>query len=128
MRYLISILIILIFISCNVNDSDDSKNILTSAVSAERIINLSMDGNSIIADVIYTTPTPCWEYDRVERSQNDSAFTAKVFARSDGNRICPQVIASILVKHSIYFQSGGDKTLRFWRHDSTYLDTTITIK
>ncbi|WKZ70902.1 MAG: hypothetical protein QY331_06520 [Melioribacteraceae bacterium] len=127
MRYLISILITFFFISCNVNDFDDSNNLVTAAVSAERIINLTIEENSIIVDVVYSTPTPCWDFDRVEQSQNDTIFTAKVFARSDGSQICPQVIDSILVKHSIIFQSGGDKILRFWRYDSTYLDTTITI-
>ena len=124
MRPLIFILIVYLITSCNVNDSDD---IITEPVSAQKINKLTINGKAIIAEVIYSTPTPCWEYDRVEHSQNDSIFTAKVFARSDGNRICPQVIDSILVKHSIYFQSGGEKTLRFWRYDSTYLDTTIAV-
>ncbi|MCZ7604024.1 MAG: hypothetical protein C4543_06070 [Ignavibacteriales bacterium] len=128
MRNLISILITFVFISCNVNDTNDSERIITSPVPAQKIDKIIINGNALIAEVVYTTSTPCWVYDRVEKSQNDTIFTAKVFARSDGSQICPQVIDSILVKHSIIFQSGGDKILRFWRYDSTYLDTTITIK
>lgn len=128
MRNLISILITFVFISCNENDTNDSERIITSPVPAQKIDKIIINGNALIAEVVYTTSTPCWVYDRVEKSQNDTIFTAKVFARSDGSLICPQVIDSILVKHSIIFQSGGDKILRFWRYDSTYLDTTITIK
>lgn len=125
MRHLVFMLIAYFVTSCNVNDTD---HIITEPVSAQKINRLTINGKAIIAEVIYSTSTPCWEFDRVEHSQNDSIYTAKVFAKRDESRICPQVIDSLLVKHSIYFQSGGDKTLRFWRYDSTYLDTTITLK
>ncbi|MDZ7766972.1 MAG: hypothetical protein U5K00_21580 [Melioribacteraceae bacterium] len=127
MKLVIFILIIFLLSSCNITDSDDSENIITAPVPANKIAKLTITGKSITAKVIYTTPTPCWGFDRVEKTQSENSFTAKVFVKSDGSSICPLVIDSISVNHSINFQSGGDKTLRFWRSDSTYLDTTVTV-
>lgn len=127
MKLVIFILIIFLLSSCNVTDSDDSENIITAPVPANKIAKLTITGKSITAKVIYTTPTPCWGFDRVEKTQSENSFTAKVFAKNNTMLNCPQVIGSISINHSINFQSGGDKTLRFWRSDSTYLDTTVTV-
>lgn len=110
--------------SCDTNENDFSR---IQPFAAAEIENIEINGKQVIVTAVYGTPTPCWYYYRTENTNNDVVFTSKVYGKDDGDP-CIQVLGSFKHDEKIIFSSSGEKTLRFWQNDSTYLDTTITIQ
>lgn len=125
MRYLILIAFsFLIFNGCDIDENDYSQ---VNPVGANKIESIQINGNQVKVSTSYGTPTPCWYYLKSEIQKYGDTFTSKVFAKDDGG-ICIQVTGSFIHEETFIFSGSGDKTLRFWQNDSSYLDTTITIQ
>lgn len=110
--------------SCDTNENDFSQ---IKPFGAAEIEKIEINGNQVIVTTVYGTPTPCWYFYKAENTNNDVVFTSKVFGKDDGDP-CIQVLGSFKHDEKIIFSSSGEKTLRFWQNDSTYLDTTITLQ
>ena len=110
--------------ACNTNEPDHS---MISPLTAIKIDNLQVIGKQITITVTYSIGTPCWYYYKTESSNDNNVFTSKVFGKYDGE-ICIQVVSSLKHTEQVNFLTAGTKDLRFWRNDSTYLDTTITLQ
>lgn len=116
-------LVIFVFGSCNTNENE---LVFIGPVSAVKIEKIQIDGRQITITVAYGIPTPCWHFYTSESTNNETTFTTKTFAKSNGEP-CIQVLWSFKHDEKIIFPSAGEKNLRFWQNDSTYLDTTITL-
>jgi hypothetical protein len=112
------------FYSCDTNENDFSR---IQAFGAAEIEKIEINSNQVIVTAVYGTPTPCWYFYKAENTNNDVVFTSKVFGKDNGDP-CIQVLGSFKHDEKIIFSSSGEKSLRFWQNDSTYLDTTITIQ
>ncbi|MCZ7609852.1 MAG: hypothetical protein M5U17_06760 [Ignavibacterium sp.] len=110
--------------SCDTNENDYSE---VRPFGAHKIENIQINGNQVKVTTSYGTPTPCWYYFKTESQNFRDTFISKVFAKYDGD-VCVQVTGSFNHEETILFTGSGNKTLRFWQNDSTYLDTTITIQ
>jgi len=117
-------MILSFIIGCDTNENDISE---TRPFGVAKIENVDINGNQVTVTTVYGTPTPCWYYYKTESTNNDIVFTSKVFGKDDGDP-CIQVTASFTLEEKINFSSKGEKTLRFWQNDSTYLDTIITLQ
>jgi hypothetical protein len=125
MKYLFFIFIpLILMIACNTNEPDNS---MISPLPAFKIDSLQVIGKQVTITVTYTISTPCWYYYKTESSNDNNAFTSKVFGKYDGEN-CVQVVSSLKYTEQVDFLTVGTKGLRFWQNDSTYLDTTITLQ
>jgi len=125
MKYIILVVFsIFLFNACDINENDFST---IRPFGAAKIENISISGNQVTVTTVYGTPTPCWYFYKAVNTNNDIVFTSKVFGKDDGDP-CIQVLGSFKHDEKIIFSSIGEKTLRFWQNDSTYLDTTITLQ
>ncbi len=122
--FVILLLVSFILSSCNLIDTSQSE---ISPLSVRKIDKIKIAGKQISATINIETPTPCWNYLRTDKSQSDSTYTAEIFGKYNGDP-CQDVLSSITQKETITFSSPGEKRLRFWVNDSTYLDTLINIK
>jgi len=111
-------------LGCNTNENDFSEIL---PLGADKIESIEINSNQVTVTTIYGTPTTCWYYYRTERTNNDIVVTLKVFGKYDGEP-CIQMLGSCIHKEKINFLSKGNKTLKFWQNDSSYLDTTITLQ
>ncbi|MEN6510595.1 MAG: hypothetical protein ABFD00_02030 [Chloroherpetonaceae bacterium] len=117
------LLFVFTLLSCNSAGPDDNN---VRPLPAIKIENIVISGNKIIATILVWTPTPCWYYYKTEKVQDESVYTAQIFGKDRGG-VCVQVPSSFLREETIYFSTKGQKTLRFWSFDSTYIDTTFTM-
>lgn len=125
MRYLFFITFsFLIFNGCDTNENDYSE---IKPFGARKIESIQINGNQVKVTTSYGTPTPCWYYYKTEAQNFRDTFISKVFAKYDGET-CLQVTGSFNHEETVLFSGSGNKTLKFWQNDSTYLDTTITIQ
>lgn len=125
MKYLFILAIsFMLFTSC---DTTENKYSEINPVGASKIENITINGNQVKVTTSYGTPTPCWYYYKTESQNFRDTFISKVFAKYDGE-MCIQVTGSFNHEETVLFVGSGNKTLRFWQNDSTYLDTTITIQ
>jgi hypothetical protein len=114
----------LLFNTCDTNETDYS---VINPVGASKIEKIQINGNQVKVTATYGTPTPCWYYYKTESQNFRNTFISKVFAKYDGE-MCIQVTGSFSHDETILFVESGNKILRFWQNDSTYLDTIITIQ
>lgn len=121
--FLITILFSL-FYSCDTNETDNS---MIQPFGAAKIDSIQINGNQVKVTTSYGTPTPCWYYYKTESENFRDSFISKVFGKYDGQP-CIEVTGSFSHEETVLFSGSGNKTLRFWQNDSTYLDTTITIQ
>lgn len=124
MKILSFLLSILFFQSC---DLLESEKIRTKPQSVKRIEKIEVKDYEVKATVVVETPTPCWEYFKTEKNYNGSEYIGKIICL-ELEGVCIQVIDSFYHVERIQFNSKGEKTLKFWQDDSTYLDTTIVIQ
>ena len=125
MKYLFLVAIsVFLFNACDTNENDYSEIKPFGAASIDKI---QINGNEVKVTTTYGTPTPCWYYYKTESQNFRDTFISKVYAKYDGE-MCIQVTGSFKHEETILFVGSGNKTLRFWQNDSTYLDTTITIQ
>ncbi|HQI42114.1 MAG: hypothetical protein B6D44_13300 [Ignavibacteriales bacterium UTCHB2] len=96
-------------------------------MGAASIDKIRINGNEVKVTTTYVTPNPCWYYYKTESQNFRDTFISKVFAKYDGE-MCIQMLGSFNHEETILFTGSGNKTLKFWQNDSTYLDTTITIQ
>ncbi len=115
---------ILLFNSCNVSENDHSEIRSLGAASIDKIL---INGNEVKVTTTYYTPNPCWYYYKTESQNFRDTFISKVFGKYDGE-MCIQMLGSFNHEETVLFTGSGNKTLKFWQNDSTYLDTTITIQ
>ncbi|MCC6255581.1 MAG: hypothetical protein IT276_11750 [Ignavibacteriaceae bacterium] len=112
------------FYSCDTNEVDNS---MIQAFGATSIDKIQISGNEVKVTTTYGTPTPCWYYYKTENQNFRNTFISKVFGKYDGQP-CIEVTGSFRHEETILFSGSGNKTLRFWQNDSTYLDTVIVIQ
>ncbi|MFO7524001.1 MAG: hypothetical protein R6W68_00975 [Ignavibacteriaceae bacterium] len=125
MKYLFILAIsFMLFTSC---DTIENKYSEINPVGASKIENITINGNQVKVTTSYGTPTPCWYYYKTESQNFRDTFISKVFAKYDGE-MCIQITGSFNHEETVLFAGSGNKTLRFWQNDSTYLDTTITLQ
>ena len=119
------VLFLLFFVSaCNLFEPDKS---IVAPLSASKINSIKITGKQVTVNVTYFLPNPCWHYYKTVNSNNDTVFTSKVFGKYNGE-LCIQVVSSFEHSQQINFSTRGEKLLRFWQNDSTFLDTLITLK
>ncbi|NOX19264.1 MAG: hypothetical protein GXO87_13405 [Chlorobi bacterium] len=124
MKKIFFIVIPFILISaCNTNEPDNS---MISPLYAIKIDSLQIIGKQVAVTATYSISTPCRYYYKTESANDDNVFTSKVFGKYDGES-CVQVVSSLKHTEQVNFLTAGIKKLRFWRNDSTYLDTIITL-
>ena len=127
MKYLFLIIVPLFLIpACNTN-TNEPDNSMVSPLPAFTINSLQVIGKQVTITITYSIPTPCWYYYKTESSNDNNAFTSKVFGKYDGGN-CIQIVSSLKHTDQVNFLTTGTKDLRFWQNDSKYLDTTITLK
>ena len=97
------------------------------AVSAYAFQSVNISGRYISVIVRCVVPEPCWTFARTDRSKSGNIFAVTVFARRTTNDPCPQVLSSIDAPFDAAVESPGSYSFRFWRHDGTTLDTTLTV-
>ncbi len=118
------VLLLLFFVSaCNLFEPDKS---MIAPLSASKINSVKIAGKQVTVNVTYFLPNPCWHYYKTVSYNNDSVFTSKVFGKYNGET-CIQMVSSFEHSQKINFSTRGEKLLRFWKNDSTFSDTTITI-
>ena len=110
--------------ACDTNENDYSE---VKPFAVSKIENIQINGNQVKVTTSYGIPTPCWYYYKTESQNFRDTFISKVFAKYDGE-MCIEVIGSFNHEETISFSGNGNKTLRFWQNDSTYLDTVIVIQ
>ena len=125
MKYLFLIAISLSFLNaCDTNETDNS---FIQPFGAHSIDKIQINGSEVKVTTTYGTPTPCWYYYKTENQNFRNTFISKVFGKYEGEN-CVQMTGSFSHEETILFTGIGEKTLRFWQNDSTYLDTIITIQ
>ncbi|MCF6271142.1 MAG: hypothetical protein L3J41_15625 [Melioribacteraceae bacterium] len=110
--------------SCDSVESEPS-NILPMPTT--QIDKVEANGNIVKITVTVTTPDPCWNYYKTNSSENNNQYIAKIFTQPTGANVCPTVLWSFSREETIYFSTNGEKVIKFWQNDSTYLDTTIVL-
>ncbi len=121
--FFLSILLI-VFSSCDTVETDPD-NIQPMPVS--KIEKIEIVNNSV--NILFTVSigSPCWGYYQTKSSNTENTFVAKIYAKLLTTDPCPTVMSSFTREETIYFSSRGEKNIRFWQNDSTYIDTTIVL-
>ena len=125
MKTIFFLLILLtVFTSCDTVETDPANIQLMPATKIEKV---EINNNIVKVYVIVGTPDPCWDYYKTESSELNNEYTAKIYAKPNGASACPCVLWSFTREETIYFTTKGEKSIKFWQNDSTYVDTTIVL-
>lgn len=119
-----SVIIIALLSSCDTTENEYSE---VKPLGAAKIDSIGIVNRQVTVSVLYGIPTPCWHYFKTESTNDDKVYTSKVYGKYNGEP-CIQVLSKLKHEEKITFYTEGEKTLRFWQNDSTYLDTIITLK
>ena len=120
---------VVIIISCaflNACDMSEPEYFSVEPMPVINIEEIENDGLTLRVKINVFAPTPCWYYHRTEESNDGNIYSAKIFARYNGE-ICIQVTSSFIHEEEINFKTAGEKTLKFWVNSSTYIDTVLII-
>jgi len=101
----------------------------TERVSPVESIRMASKGASRVTFTAYASwGSSCGSYSRAEVGTTDSAFTIKIYGKEPKNAVCLAVMTTFEAPVTVFLPSPGAYTFKFWRSDSTSLDTTFTIK
>lgn len=127
MRYLLFVFLFtgFAFASCSTDASSQTPTpVLLSAVAIDSV-GVSM--HTVTIRVVCTIPTPCWIFVRTEYSKQSNVFSVSVYGRRVSNNPCVQVLSSLKATLTAAVDSAGSYTFRFWRSDTSSVDTTVTV-
>lgn len=99
---------------------------MTAPVDSIRVTAAESNALSLICYV--TVPDPCWELTGADVKQASRDFSVKVRARREKSKICIAIPARLEIPVRLRVQQAGDYELRFWRSDTSRLDTTLMIQ
>jgi len=97
------------------------------SVASVAISDTVLLGQPVVFKTTCSTPTPCWEFERFEITEDGRQYNVKVFARYDG-RPCIQILGSFKANSSVVPKERGTYTFRFWHTQKQSLDTTVVIQ
>lgn len=123
-KIIFAVVLISLLNSCDTTENEYSE---VKPLGASKIDSIGIVNKQVTVSVLYGIPTPCWHYFKTESTNDDKVFTSKVYGQYNGE-MCIQVVSILKHEEKINFITGGEKILRFWQNDSTYLDTIITLK
>jgi len=69
---------------------------------------------------------PCWLYSRSTESHTEDEIMMKFYKIRKEQNACPQVITWMAIPVEIKVSTAGKYTLRFYRSETSTLDTTVT--
>ncbi len=70
----------------------------------------------------------CGGFSRAVVAKTDSVYSIKVFGRQPKNAVCLAVMISFEAPVTINIPSPGTYSFKFWRSDSTTIDTTFIVQ
>mgnify|MGYP006879614541 CR=1 FL=1 len=117
-------ILLVVFTSCDTVETDPG-NIQPMPVS--KIEKIDIVNNSVKILVTVSIGSPCWGYYKTESSKTENTFVAKIYAQLLTTDPCITMMSSFTREETIYFSSSGEKNIKFWQNDSTYIDTTIVL-
>ncbi len=118
---------ILLLKSCGLLEPESEEHAVTKPVPASEINNIRIEGNTIAINVSYSVSFFGWYYLKTKSKKNGNTYIAKVYAKHDTGIGCTVPIY-FEHEHIISFDTDGEKFLKFWQNDSTYLDTTLILE
>jgi len=116
-------LVIFMFISCDTVEPPA----YTSPMPVSKIEKITIGNNIVKVSIRVRIGSPCWGYYQTESSKTNNSFTAKIYAKLLTTDPCLTVMSSFTHEETIYFFTDGEKSIKFWQNDSTYIDTTIVL-
>jgi hypothetical protein len=84
-------------------------------------------GERIAFDIVCSTPTPCWEFNKLIITPGERHYDVQVLAQYDG-RPCIQVLGSFTTSSFVTPSERGTYTFRFWRSQAPSLDVTVVVE
>lgn len=123
-KLVVLFLLFLMFASC---DSVENTQSNIRPMPTTKIQKIEISNKVVKVTISVGTPDPCWDYYRTDRKQLINDYTAKIYAQPDDNGACPDVLWFFTREEIIYFLTSGEKSIKFWQNDSTYIDTTIIL-
>lgn len=126
LKYIFLITVLIIFEGCAILDGNDTNTRLLNTFEIQKTEFLN---HRIDVTVVSETPSPCYVYSGSEVSGNDSIRIIKIFG-SQEQPICVGSLGKVIHKQSLWFETPGQKLLRFYNYfySTGYLDTIITIE
>ncbi len=118
---------ILLLQNCGLLEPENDEHSVTKAVPATEIKKISIEGKTITVNVSYGVSYLGWYYLKTKSKKNDNMYIAKVYGKHDTGMGCTVPIY-FEHEHIISFDTNGEKFLKFWQNDSTYLDTTLILE
>ncbi len=97
------------------------------AVISVTIANTVQQGQPVAFEMKCGTPTPCWEFKRLEIMQDGFVYTITAITEYDG-RPCVQILGSFTTNSSVVPKEKGTYTFRFWRAADQFLERSVVVR
>lgn len=125
MRILFLAAAILLLSGCDFFGPDESLNDVIAPADSIRFV--SVQDRAITINVYSRCSDPCWLYSRSTETHTDNEITMKFYKVRKEQSVCPQVITWLTIPVNITVATAGKYTLKFYRSESSSLDTTVTL-
>ena len=120
------LLSVLLFTGCDIFSTTDET--VEALIPVTQIDSITNDAEYIYFTYIYTKPTPCWKELDYIKEVDGNFINVKVPGVASANA-CSPVNLSYIKPDSISVAGlPAEVTFRFFRTETTWLDTTYTIQ
>jgi hypothetical protein len=118
------VLLLALFAACDFGQSDDEVVTLPSPVRFVRVTNDSALTLTLVAKASWHNG--CGHFGRAEVTRNGLVYSIKVFGSQKKNAVCTQAFIEYDAPVSFMLEAGT-YTFKFWRSDTSSVDTTLTL-
>lgn len=120
------ILFAVVLISCQ-NSTEGNNGEYASQRSSVASISVSAKTNKSIFFIAKATwHNGCGRFSHFTSTKSESTFTISVYGKQPKDAICTQAFIEFDAPVEIAISAAGTYTFKFWKTDSSSIDTTIT--
>lgn len=118
-----SFVLLTLFVACDLGDTNDEKLVLPSYVHS---LIVTSRAPAFVAKASWHNG--CGRFERADISRKDSIYSIRIFGSQKKNAVCTQAPIEYDAPASFSpILERGTYTFKFWRSDTTSLDTTLAL-
>lgn len=111
---------------CDAPNNNNEISDETWYLPVDSVKSISIQSDAVVCTLAVTLNNTCWYVDHYNVEKDRNTYTVSTFYGQNGS-YCIQVTDGVYPSIIFDRPAPGDYLLRFMSHDSTTLDTTITI-
>ena len=117
-----SLLVFTFFLSCS-KSTDEGEIDWVSPVVNQTVTTKTSSSVAFITKASWGNS--CGRFSRSVVTKSDSIYSIKIFGKQPNNSVCATVMITFDAPVAVNITSSGSYTFKFWKSDSTSIDTTL---